>query len=399
MRAYLAFRFFIGPLVELPSVILAKTIWEVGISLGQIEERAELPLPEEFFKRYVAGKRPVIFRGAAAAMPASRVWTNQDHMMRRFGHHGIEVEYTIDEGELQNAQDLNLTRSEPLSEFLAKYQHIPIYTTSSLPRSMAQHVFLLPFLNCGGFTRRNARARLWWSAWPTRSTVHTDPYDNINCFFAGAKRIALWNDTAFNALYKGASEVNVSNVDLDNFPVLDHLEWYDSGAKAGDCVYIPVGWHHYFEGSKQVGINVNMFWTSPEEFDRQSCYRLRERGFDPGRFLSTLRDCAWGYGEYGEDPEGRPDEVAEQRLRSWLPTRCAARTRLPTGDEDEPEFFNLTGYCNGEGFDNFVSGEKRPAFHRYHPEEDSPEELWPRGVGEDVEAQEDDVAAFNLPEL
>jgi len=392
-----ASRLLASGLVFLPAPALARTIWEVGRPLGPVEERTQFPSPEEFFERYVAQRRPVIFRGAATTMPAYRVWKNHDYMVRRFGRRGVEVEYTIDEGELQRGG--NLSRSEPLGEFLAEYRSTPMYTTSSLPRSMAQHVFLLPFLNCGGFTRRNARARLWWSAWPTRSTIHTDAYDNVNCFIAGAKRIALWRDADFERMYADAPEVNATRVDLEKHPAWDELEWFDSRAKAGDCIYIPVGWHHYFEGSKQVGINVNMFWTSPQEFDRQSCYRLRDRGFDPSRFLSTLRDCAWGYGEYGEDLDGQEEQAAEQRLRSLLPTRCTARARLPTGDEEEPEFYNLTGYCNGEGFDDFASGEEMPVMYRYQPEEDSPEELWPRGVGEQLEEEQAVAGDSDSPEL
>mmetsp|Transcript_64569 Transcript_64569/g.156036 ORF Transcript_64569/g.156036 Transcript_64569/m.156036 type:complete len:334 (+) Transcript_64569:84-1085(+) len=315
-------------------------------------------------------------------MPASRWGADREYMIQKFGAHGIEVEHTVDEGELSKMQ--NTTSTQQLGWFLARYQTTPMYTTSSLPRSMAQHVFLLPFLNCGGFTRRNARARLWWSAWPTRSTIHSDAHDNINCFFAGTKRIALWADTDFDRIYMDSRDVNASSVDLEKYPQWDQLEWYDSRAKAGDCIYIPVGWHHYFEGSEQIDINVNMFWTSPRQFDAQSCYRLRERGFDPSQFLSTLRDCAWGHGEYSEDAE----EDLEQKLRSMLPTRCSPRVRLPSGMEEEPEFFDLTGYCNGEGYDNFASGEDMPALYHYQPEDDDPEELWPRGVGEDLQQQE-----------
>jgi len=388
-------------------VTQARSIWQVGQRSTRIDEYVAshswpwswlgghgvatmaLPSAETFFMRHVAARRPAIFRGAASDMPAAKLWLDPNYVASRFGNYSVEVECTLDEADFfkDGPAPSNLSRSERLSDFLKTQRTSHMYATSSLPRVMAQQVFLLPFLNCGGFTRRNVRARLWWSAWPTLSTIHADPYDNVNCFIAGSKRIALWKDTDFSRLEKSARIISVAKVDLKQYPEWDKVEWFDVGANAGDCIFIPVGWHHHFQGTPQMGINVNMFWISPQQFDARSCFRLSERGFDPGHFLSTLRDCAWGYGEDTEEQVEDNDLRIEQRMRSQLPTRCIPRARLPTGAEANTDFFRISGYCDGAGFADYF--DKEGLVYRYQPEEDDPEEMLPGGIGEGLTPKEE----------
>lgn len=55
---------------------------------------------------------------------------------------------------------------------------------------------LLSCLLCGGFTRNLRDAVLWFSSGGTKSVLHNDGVDNINCLMSGSKDIFLFDKVA-----------------------------------------------------------------------------------------------------------------------------------------------------------------------------------------------------------
>ena len=49
------------------------------------------------------------------------------------------------------------------------------------------------FLHCGGFDTRLHAVVLWQSAGGTRSVIHNDGQDALNCQLAGEKHWIFWN--------------------------------------------------------------------------------------------------------------------------------------------------------------------------------------------------------------
>ena len=61
---------------------------------------------------------------------------------------------------------------------------------------MFLHVFpgdvtLLPSISCGGYTNLLQDIVMWFSSGGTKSVLHTDPVDNINCLFGGEKELYM----------------------------------------------------------------------------------------------------------------------------------------------------------------------------------------------------------------
>ena len=50
---------------------------------------------------------------------------------------------------------------------------------------------LLQSLHCGGFTKVLQDAVMWFSSGGTKSVLHFDAVDNINCLFSGSKQLFL----------------------------------------------------------------------------------------------------------------------------------------------------------------------------------------------------------------
>merc|ERR1719235_36998 len=82
-----------------------------------------------------------------------------------------------------------------LSRFLGAYNKSEIYSTSVTPKGLDKEVYLLPFMNCGGFTKRLSETVLWFSSGSTRSVIHNDANHNVHCMFAGTKRWILWKSS------------------------------------------------------------------------------------------------------------------------------------------------------------------------------------------------------------
>ena len=59
--------------------------------------------------------------------------------------------------------------------------------------SLLEEYALLRSLNCGGYTNVLQDAIVWFSSGGTKSVLHFDSVDNINCLFDGTKELVLIN--------------------------------------------------------------------------------------------------------------------------------------------------------------------------------------------------------------
>lgn len=76
---------------------------------------------------------------------------------------------------------------DTIRSFLETYQKKDTYTVSQLPDSLSREVGVLPFLMCGTFSKRILEANLWLSSGWTRTMLHKDADNAINCLSNGTK--------------------------------------------------------------------------------------------------------------------------------------------------------------------------------------------------------------------
>ncbi|XP_066917312.1 bifunctional peptidase and (3S)-lysyl hydroxylase JMJD7-like [Clytia hemisphaerica] len=227
-------------------------------SEGHIEVREDVPDVITFHKDYVVGSKPVVFKGAGTNLPAFHLWTDE-YMMEKFGDIPCDVEEGKKENRSQGMWKWNYKR------FLEHYQTDDVYMVNSLRGKLLEDLRLLPSLSCGGFTKVISDVIMWFSSGGTKSVLHNDRIDNINCLFSGTKELYMVDKKFeefidFDAEEGAYSKVDVDAVDLDKYPGIAQAPWWKAKMQAGDCLFIPEGWFHqvrsHTDNKRNMAVNV-----------------------------------------------------------------------------------------------------------------------------------------------
>lgn len=300
-----------------------------------IKEWTSLPSPLEFFEHCQldgGASEPVLMRGAAKGMPAMD-WTSDEYLLEKFGGSKISgVEYDLKETRVGG----QVPGMRVLRDFLSKYNTTDIYMVSQIPKEMRQDVKFLPFLRCGGYLDFLDVANLWIGRGGSKSVVHYDDQDNINCMFSGRKRFIFmhpkykrefeahpntaknrfgWVDADLDKNVKGYGaffgNLDVDRVDLINLPGWSEVEYSYAELEPGDCLYIPYQWYHQVSAQPTRSINIHMWYWRPKVFSKKSCDKTEDAGASV-----SFGECTWGY----EPPKGHLGVKAPKM------TKCKRRT-------------------------------------------------------------------------
>jgi len=301
-----------------------------------VEERDDVPTPEEFYNEYCnsddGNGRPVIFRGAAANWPAMK-WNSDAYLLERFGSERISgVEHNLKETRAGGQVD----GMKQLRDFLSQYNTSDIYMVSKVPKQMMKEVEFLPSMECGGYLNFLDTHNLWMGRGGSKSVVHYDDQDNINCMIAGEKRFVFmhpsykedfeahpnkksnrfgWVDTDLDRSIKGygafMGRIDVDRMDLIKYPGWSNVSWSYADLKPGDCLYIPFQWYHQVTAKPGRSINVHVWYWRPASFRSEACGKDQQSP-------TPFSDCTWGY-----EPKGGHLGKAEKKGRKT--TKCKVK--------------------------------------------------------------------------
>lgn len=255
-------------------------------SEGKIKSIDFIPSPKDFFEEYASISRPVIFKGAAKLSPGFSLWTD-NYIREKYGNVTVRVDYGKKENRNRPADDLTL------SEFLAIYNDSDRYLVDTLPKEMWDEFFLPNCLLCGGFTTRLQDAVMWFSSGGSKSFLHMDTVDNVNCMISGVKEwfIVDLEHSKLIDMDHGEGDycsVNVDQVDMFKYPSLQNLPWWSAHLEPGDCLFIPYGWAHQVTSLFR-NIAVNIWWTPFSRFNSTDCEVNSENGDSSKAKLSNFK--------------------------------------------------------------------------------------------------------------
>ncbi|XP_061166531.1 bifunctional peptidase and arginyl-hydroxylase JMJD5-like [Saccostrea echinata] len=230
--------------------------------IGGIPVTGKFPSPWVFHEEFVKKSQPLVMRKVLEKdnIPAYRLWTDK-YLREKFGN--IEVEVELGKKENRSA---GMLRNVTMAKFLHVYQKEDVYQVFDLTPEMKQDFNLPLSLQCGGFQNFLQMVIMWFSSGATKSHLHNDHLDNINCLLDGKKEIILidrkyrhivmekgWNSKG------GFSEVDVESVDMIKFPQLQNIPYNRITINKGDCLFIPYKWLHYVDSKPGRNLAVN-FW-------------------------------------------------------------------------------------------------------------------------------------------
>lgn len=237
--------------------------------VGEVLSVDEIPSPQEFFQKYLQPGKPVLFKGAATKIPAYKLWTD-DYLSLKYGDLVVDVE----EGKKENRS--NELFNMPFKLFLKIYNESDVYLVHSLPKAMRDEMFLLRCLLCGGYTDGLQDSVMWFSNGGTKSVLHFDAIDNINCLMSGSKDLFMVDKREKAHINidspKGSfSKVDVDKVDLYKYPGLADVPWYKGRMEPGDCLFIPYRWFHQVRSYGPRNLAINIWFRHQFTFNSTDC--------------------------------------------------------------------------------------------------------------------------------
>lgn len=246
-------------LMNIYSDLLAQCKGLVGI------EREDNLSPEQFFRWYYAGNRPVILRGL---MSNWNQWT-PEYLRWRCGGETVEV-MTGRDSDAQyeincEAHKIRMT----MDQFVAMVEHAgetnDFYMVANNRSNGAGPLRALldeipPFE--GLLDPRRAAGDsvfFWFGPAGTKTPLHHDTMNILLAQVMGRKQITLIPSFESHLVYNHIgvySEVDCENPDLYRYPLFAKTTRFETVLEPGEVLFIPVGWWHQVR-SLDVSISVS----------------------------------------------------------------------------------------------------------------------------------------------
>ncbi|XP_022331273.2 bifunctional peptidase and (3S)-lysyl hydroxylase JMJD7-like [Crassostrea virginica] len=247
--------------------------------MGGIPVTGKFPSPWVFYQEFIMAGKPLVMKKVLEKddIPAYHLWTDK-YLRQHFGETEVEVE----KGKKEERAEGGL-KNMTMSKFLHLYQTEDIYQVFDITPDMKKDLNLPLSLQCGGFQNFIQTVVLWFSSGGTKSHLHRDMLDNINCLLDGKKEI-IFIDKKYKDLVMadgwmhegGYSSVDVESVDMTKFPQLQHVPYNRLTISKGDCVFIPYKWFHFVDSKPGRNLAINFWFHHLPWFNSSDC-----NGVDP----------------------------------------------------------------------------------------------------------------------
>lgn len=245
------------------------------------DEVDKFPQPDVFFGEYVFKKRPLVMRNAAKLSPAFKTWTDDYFLQANEPkNHVVSIETEKKENRQQEVREM------PFTEFVSIYNTSGIYMVNPVPTFIRKDIILPCCMQCPFIVEgKLVENIMWFSSGGTKSVVHTDSVDNVNCLYRGEKQFVMVDPDKYGdkvdidhpeGSYSG---VDVDSVDYTKYPGLADVEFYTINITAGDCLFIPYKWIHQVR-SFGSNLAVNIWWNHfiPKDVSLESCNKECDLG-------------------------------------------------------------------------------------------------------------------------
>jgi hypothetical protein len=246
-------------------------------SYAVVPRRAGLS-SEEFLTEYYAANRPVVLTDLADRWPALERWT-PGYLVDRFGDDVVEVMTTREhDPRYEENVDAHRTRmafrdyvaqveaSAPTNDFylVANNHFLDRPAAACLLMDIVQDERLL------NPQSSHSQMFFWYGPAGTVTPLHHDTSNVLLTQVRGSKRVRLVPALDAHRVYNDVavySPVDPESPDLERFPLFSGATTMTVTLKAGEALFIPVGWWHHVR-SLEVSISVSFTnFCCPNSFE------------------------------------------------------------------------------------------------------------------------------------
>ena len=166
-----------------------------------------------------------------------------------YGNEQVSVDPVTNENRALVGEDM------ALKDFLGAYHQKPWYAISEVPKRMAEVVQVPTIIAASPYQRLMQDVVLWFSSKDTNSHLHYDNIQNLMCVISGSKRFIMIDKKHAHHVTidvpKGDySAVDTDEVDLQKYPGLRDVPWWQADIDPGSCLYVELS-----------GVNASLwFW-------------------------------------------------------------------------------------------------------------------------------------------
>ncbi|XP_015695828.2 lysine-specific demethylase JMJ30-like [Oryza brachyantha] len=240
-----------------------------SLSCKQIERRSCISL-EAFIHDYFLCESPVILSGCIDHWPARTKWKDIRYLERTAGDRTVPVEVGNKYVSSEWKQEL-ITFSQFLervwsSDYSANLTYLAQHPLFDQIKELHEDIIVPEYCNAGGGELQTLNA--WFGPGGTVTPLHHDLHHNLFAQVLGRKYFRLYSSTISSDLYphretmlSNTSQVDLDNIDVNEFPRIGEVEFIDGILEEGDLLYIPPKWWHYVR-SLCTSFSVSFWWRT-----------------------------------------------------------------------------------------------------------------------------------------
>ncbi|MBP7982511.1 MAG: cupin-like domain-containing protein [Kaistella sp.] len=260
----------------------------MGLHLTPIDVVEDIT-QEEFRKKYLIPRKPLVIRNMAKSWPAYQKWT-MEYMKETVG----DVEVPLyDSSKADPSAPINASAAKmKFGDYIDLIQREPtdlriflFDPIKSAPKLLED--YLSPKELMGGFLDKYPNMFFGGKGSVTFLHYDIDMAHIFHTHFNGRKHILLfdykWKDRLYKIPYAtyALEDYDISNPDFEKFPALDGVEGIECFLEHGDTLFMPTGWWHwmkYLDGSFSISLRA---WDKSWAVKAHSLWNLTvQRNFD-----------------------------------------------------------------------------------------------------------------------
>ena len=324
-----------------PAQLYSFPTWPGQRSAPIKEEVSDFLTPQRFWEEYVFGHKSVIIRNAMEGSRAMRDWSDPNYLVSSFG----DLEAKI-EPRLESRGDASVKKPAIKSRATVReivQGTVDGYVVSVVPQAMAWDVKVPKCMLCGrrerpyldissskkyDFITELEETSLWISRGKTRSQLHYDKENTLNCLVSSGKpkEWLLLDTRKYHSVlpwvrgggYSGTNDmwnkytdwigVDVENLDLNLHKYLLEVQFEVVTQNPGDCIFLPYSMLHYaahLAEADSLQVAVSYMWLPETAFT--PC------PVPPLSLPLAVFDTVWYFSGFGSVPQGNQDPRAIER--------------------------------------------------------------------------------------